>query len=153
MNRLIIFTICVCTFCACKAQKDLPPPIEKIELVTEKGIQYKFPDNIEMVLNEAIKKSEKNLHFIMLETVNDSTYTLMVYCLNNPNKTEKIWTDTIMRKTGRYYLYKSESIPIIFDTDYKFSTPGFVVTHTCYWVTFRFTGNFKENKGLILQQE
>ncbi len=148
MNRLIIFTICTFFFCACKAQKGVPPPIEKIELVTHKGIQYKLPDNIELALNKAIEKEENNIHIIRFSTVNDSTYTLMVYCLNN-GKGETTTTNQLIKNTGRYYQYKSKQVPIIFDTDYKFSTPSFVITHSCYWITFK----FKNNKGIIQQEE
>lgn len=133
---------------SCKAQEDLPPPIETIELVTDKGIEYKFPENIEQSLNKAIGEEEKNIHIIRFLSVNDSTYTLMVYCLNNA-KGETTTTNKLIKKTGRYYQYKNKQIPIIFDTDYLFSTPGFVITHSCYWVTFR----FKNDKGIILQQE
>jgi hypothetical protein len=148
MNRLIISTICLCFFYACKAQQDVPPPIEKIELVTDKGIQYKFPDGIESALNKAIEKEENDLHLIWLKTINDSTYTLVMYSLSRA-KDGVMSTNKLIKKTGRYYQYKNKQIPIIFDADYAFSTPGFVITDGGYWITFR----FKNNKGIILQEE
>lgn len=136
------------SFYACKAQKDVPPPIEKIELITDKGIQYKFPDNIESALKKAIGKDEKELHLIWLQTVNDSTYTLTIYSLSDA-KNGIMATKKIIKKTERYYQYKNKQIPIILDTDYKFSTPGFVITDGGHWITFK----FKNNRSVILQEE
>ena len=150
MNRLIIFTICICSICACKAQKDLPPPIEKIELITDKGIQYKFPDKVESVLNRSIEKDKKELHLIWLQTVNDSTYTITIYSLSD-TKNGIMSTKKIIKKTERYYQYKDKQIPIILDTDYKFSTPGFVITDGGHWIRFRY--NNRNAKGIILQEE
>lgn len=149
MKRLlIIFSICVCCFYACKAQKDLPPSTEKIELITEKGIQYKFPDSIENALNKAIKKEDS--HLIRLETLNDSTYIVVLYSLSSA-KDGIMSTSKLIKQTGRYYQYKNERISIIFDTDYKFSTPNFTITDGGHWITFRY--NNRNNKGLILQEE
>lgn len=147
MRTLLLF-VCVFVMVSGKAQEDVPPPIETINLVTDKGIQYKFPDNIEQALNKAIGKEERDLHFIRLQTINDSIYTLMVYCLNNP-RGETTLTFPLIKITGRFYQYKSKEVPIVFHTDYLFSTPGFAITHSCYMLTFK----NKNNKGIILQEE
>lgn len=139
----------MCSFCASKAQKDLPPPIEKIELITDKGIQYKFPDNIESALKKAIGKDEKELHLIRLQTINDSTYTLTIYSLSDA-KNGIMATKKIIKKTERYYQYKNKQIPIILDTDYTFSTPGFVITDGGHWIRFRY--NNRNTQGIILQE-
>ncbi len=135
------------SFYACKAQKDLPPPIEKIELVTDQGIQYKFPLDIEITLDKVLEKDAKDLHFIRLETINDSTYTLIIYSTSNVK--DGIMSTKIIKKTGRYYRYKNQIVPIILDTDYIFSSPGFTITDGGYWITFRY--NNRNKKGIILQ--
>lgn len=147
MIRTITSIICIFSFSTCKAQQEILPPLEKVELISQKGIQYKFPDNIENTLNNAIKFKENESHLLELETVNDSTFILVLYAFSK-NKNGVLSKNKIVNQTRRYYQYKKERIPIIFDTDYKFSNPGFTMTDGGYWLEFRF--NARNDKGLIL---
>ena len=153
MNKLLIFILSVCSVTACKAQEDVPPPNEKIEYITNKGIEYKFPYNIEQALNNKISKDEKVSHYIDFSIINDSTYTLVLQCSKNVKKGLES-TNLIFKKTGRYYQYKTKEVPIIFDTDYIFSFPGFVFPGYCLRITFVYNKNWRDNKNAhILQEE
>jgi len=147
MKGLITTTVFIMSIYICKAQVDALPKYEKIVLISEEGIQYKFPENVEIALNNAIMVKENESQLLELETVNDSTFILVLYAFSKENN-GVLSNNKIVNQTRRYYQYKKERIPIIFDTDYKFSTPGFTFTDDSYWLEFRF--NARNDKGLIL---
>jgi hypothetical protein len=148
MNILLIIILCLSSFYACNGQEHMHPTIENIKLVTDRGIEYKFHVIIKDALDKVIANTENDIHIIRLQIINDSTFTLIVYCLNKGGG-ETITTNPLIINTGRFYHYKNLQIPIIFDTDYKFSTPDFVITHSCYRITFK----TNDDKTIILHQE
>lgn len=150
MIRIITSILYILSFSACKAQSEILPPLEKVELISQKGIQYKFPDNIESTLNNVIKFKENESQLLELETVNDSTFILVLYAFSK-DKNGVLAKNKLINQTNRYYQFNKERIPIIFDTDYKFSNPGFTMTDGGYWLEFRF--NARNEKGLILHRD
>lgn len=135
-------------FYRCHAQKYLPPPIGKAQLVTESGIEYQFSKIIESRLNNKIKEAKYGTKYIQLDCINDSTWNLTLYCFNS-NSRNTLSNNPLIKNTGRYYLYQKEKIAIIFNADYIFSTPNFIPSEYCYMITFK----YKNGEGIILHEE
>jgi hypothetical protein len=126
----IVILVIACRSQLFAQQFDTIPLREKKILqkpINYNGILYKFPGNICTIIDSTIGSNSGNFNFIRIESSKD-TEILYVYSLNSVNE--------IINKSNRHYLSGDKLIPIVFDSDFRYSDFNFSITDGTLYIEF-----------------
>lgn len=113
---------------------------------SEKTI-YIVSDSVEVRLKRQIDKNRQNnpgiSFFCMLGRESDSSFSISL--LKNEENSENSFVKELVKNTNRYLLIEKEKLPLIFDYDFKFSSPD--VAHIGHFG--KREGNIKRSRLLF----